>query len=360
MNTLRTRWSPHKWAWLLAIALGAPAFAGEGDDPASPPQSAPLRYEAHRTWRFVLPARDLQKVDKTIDVALGAKRTYAARLDGQTLQVDTDGDGSMDVAATGEQALIRLHAGEGDKARTYAVRLANQQGSWWYGTSGSWTATLAGTTVRLIDANADGDVFDVGEDAMIVGDGTHASYLSDLVALDGALWTLRVTGDAAAPALEATPYTGPTGSLNLVAGFKTQGRLLSAVIRSTDEKYSFDLAQHPKGLEMPVGLYEFMGGVVGKGNARVGIKAGNMDHWEIAEGASVAPTWGGPLRATFSWVRQGKQVLFRPDLVTYRGRGGELYEGWSPAGSSPEFIVKAYEDEATSAKEVARIRFGGC
>ena len=378
-----TRKTGSRLGWIAAaLLLGATPSAHPGPAEAAKPAAAPaapaqgaaprtvtLRYEAHRNFDWVLPEQGMHKIEGDLPVRLGAREHFAVNLDGQSLQVDTDGNGSFDVTATGEKGLVRLRAAAGDATSTYAVRLAFN-GNWWYGTSGSWRAEVGGHTLRLFDVNGDGDVTDVGTDAILVGDGKHAAYLSEVIALDGHLHTLAIEGGtprlrigAYASASEAAPAMG---MIDLVGGFGTQGRLLSAVIQSEDERFSFDLAQHPKGLRVPVGTYTFVTGQVGKGESRVTVAPGDMGDFVVEADKTLRPTWGGPLQAEFTYVRRGGKVTFSPDLVTYTGRAGETYSKWTPAGSSPEFIIRTKPVEPESAegptqdKEVARIRFGGC
>ena len=46
---------------------------------------------------------------------------------------------------------------------------------------------------------------------------------------------------------------------------------------------------------------------------------------------------GEPIQIDFKYVRQPGRVLMAPQLVSYVGRAGEVYDQWTPFGGSPQF-----------------------
>jgi len=206
----------------------------------------------------------------------------------------------------------------------------------------------------LIDQDNNGRYDDFGKDAMIVGNGDAASYLSKVVNLAGALYSIEVSADGAH--VTATPYEGDAGTLNLIESFTTQGSLESAVVNSTNGDFSFNLANAKQGMLVPAGEYAIEYGTVTAGAEVVRIRPGKMKPVQVTKGAKVSPKWGGPIRAEFTYTHENGVLSIKPENLFFFGQAGEQYYDWKPDGQPPTFVVK----DAKTGQEILKARFGGC
>jgi len=334
---------------ILLALLTAAAPASEPDATAA--RTVPLEYRVHYRWDWTMPAERFAPVRMALPVGAG----FAVRKEANGLRVDADGDGRPELAVaadpSGEQRarVVRLRR----DGRTRAVRLVGGK-RWTFAASGSCAGEVDGVPVRLFDLNGNGRHGDFGEDAMIVGHGRAACFLSRVASIGGRLYELSVAPDDGRLSLE--PWKGERGVLDLRSGFETTGRLLSGVVRSRDGRFSFELASHAEGVAVPAGTYELVTAVVGHGRARARIEPGAMPPIEVAPGGTAAPAWGGPLRMEFTFTRRGDMVVFRPADVAYVGRAGERYVDWFPLGASPEFVLR----DADTGDKVAGAHFAPC
>lgn len=329
---------------LELLSLSTPLFGG--GDGAAPVELSHRRY---REWNITLPAETFTSVGDGIRLA-GGERVFAAALEGTHLLLDLDGDGATDVRIEGDDGSALLRAEDGFR---YAVRLKRGPGGWSYAASGAMNGTLEGTPVSIIDQDNDGVYGEVGEDAILVGRGSVATWLGETLVVDGALHRLTVGADGGA--LELTPYEGDTGTLSVRDGFHGDGKILSAVVRSADGRHCFDLASVAGAVPVPAGDYHIESGRIGMGEMAVKVARGSAKPLTVAAGAAQEFAWGGPVTAEFAFQRQGDQVGFSPDAVWYYGALGEQYLEWFPVGKSPVFVVA----DAASGQEVARAMFPG-
>ena len=297
----------------------------------APADTVPLKYRSHRNWSIALPNETWVKIGSAIELA---SRSFPVRSEGTGLGIDTDGDGQTNVVvqvSADKPGHVKLRDGD----YRYAIELVNRGGGWFFRTAAIKHANVDGTKLRLIDQNGNGRFGDVGEDAMIVGRGNVAMFLSGAVNIGGRLWQLEVTEDD--EAVRLTPFAGPTGTMDMTSKLETNGKLLSAVVSSTDGQYSFDLARGAQ--VVPVGSYRIHSGAIGLGETTVGVRRGHAEDLVIQDGATAQLEWGGPARAEFAYRHAGDKVEFRPDEVWYYGNSGEEYTQWQPVGKSPTFDV---------------------
>ena len=342
---------------LLGIGLSLCLFAGlcapagvahANDTTATKAGTSTLKYRAYRKWGFELPAEKFAPVGKGFQLSEALGKDFAAAPQGTSLQIDSDGDGTFDVTAEGPEATITLTGTEG---RRYAVRLIDQQG-WRYAPGGVLTGKILGERIQLIDQNLDGDYTDVGEDAIIVGRGKIASFLSQVISIDGALVELTVSSDGTH--VDYRPYEGPTGTLKL-GPCETKAKVLSAVVRSTDGRFCFDMAADQEGLVVPAGTYQLLRGAIGLGENRVDMVTGRSKSFAVTSGGTKELSWGGPVAAEFAYQRSGGELNLSPDQVWYYGKAGETYTGWNPLGKSPQFVVR----NKKTGREIAQAYFPG-
>lgn len=339
----------------MAVAL-ALLLLGPADLPAADASvegvgtagSAKLRVRTVRDWDIELPAGKLAPVGKGFSFAEALGHDFAVELEGTALKVDTDGDGTFDITAEGPEATILLRGTEG---RHYPVRLVDQQG-WKFAPGGVARGTVHGTPIQLIDQNLNGVFGDVGEDAIIVGRGVIAAFLSEVTAIDGTLYELSIADGGAE--IEFRPFTGATGTLRL-GPCETKAKVLSAVVRSLDGRHCFDVASTQEGLTVPAGTYQLFRGKIGLGENRVDMVAGRSKQFEVTSGGTTQVSWGGPVRAEFAYRHTGGQVDLSPDAVWYYGAAGEEYVGWNPLGKSPEFTIR----NRKTGREIAQAYFPG-
>lgn len=322
----------------------------------------PLTTKAHRTWRIALPADPFRAVSGRIPVPHAGGDGFAVESRGSALAVDTDGDGEVDRVLEGtEDPVTRIrHARVTLESTTpagaafkYPVRFMASGSQWKWAAGGTADATLAGTSVRLVDLDGNGRIGDVGTDAIVVGDGDVAQYFGEVIHAGGELVSIAVGADGAS--LVAKPYTGPRGVLDLRSSLDAKGVLLSAVVQSLDGRHSFELSAFESGAAVPAGRYRLVGAELGRGSARVSADASAMEPIEVAGDAKVALAWGGPVRATFDYAFEGGQLVLSPDDVAYVGRAGERWVGWDPIGKSPTFQVK----EKTTGNVLVDVVFPG-
>ena len=206
-------------------------------------------------------------------------------------------------------------------------------------------------TVVGIDQNLNGVYGDFGEDAMVLGRNKIAGYLSKVVSVDGELYEIEVAPNGSR--LDYKPFEGATGEFKLA--YQTQAKVISAVVRSADGQYSFDLADANKGMKLPAGEYAIVRGQLGLGGSRVWFRSGRAESLTIAAGETFETHWGGPVKAEFAYQRAGEEIRLSPEAVWYFGAGGEEYHGWNPVGKSPKFTVRAKK----TGREIAEAFFPG-
>lgn len=332
-----------------SLCLLLPQAAPPQEPTPAEPVTVALEHRALRTWQIQLPEERWQSVGTAFALKQTHGFDFKTKLEGTRLLVDTDGDGVTDVTADGKTAFLTLRGKTRDgKPSSYSVRLANDKG-WKFAPGGYLQTTLHGTQIRLIDQDDNGRFDDVGKDAMIVGSGDVATYYSEVVAVGNRLYSLRLDPTT----LTATPFDGPTGKLHLTC--TTKGKVLAAVVRSADLRYSFDMAKAADGMPVPVGAYTLVTGKLGLGESRVAMQTGKSKPILVPKDETRQVCWGGPIRAEFEYQRLGDKVHLAPDKVWLYGAAGELYTGWVPLGASPKFTIL----DDTTHKEVAQAHFPG-
>jgi len=371
--------------FLLAIIVGAatPAIA------AGP---VPLKYRSYRNWKIDLPSSAWFKVNDGIRIVHAGGDRFAAMEKGGSLQFDTNGDGKFDrtikpivdrdssvstarVVLAGKtpagepfRYAVRLRkdaAGWGGsrqplrQVKLSEFRLPANTGGWKWAPGGAMTGTIdseAGPLqIRSIDQNGNGSFNDYGVDAMIVGPGDVATFLSSTILVDGELREISIASDGSQ--LTLSPYTGPVTKFDMRTAFNSKAVLLSAVIRSIDGRHSFDFGATSGPQQIPAATYQFVAGTVGLGQQRVQIGAGRMKLLKLEAGKNDSFEWGGPIRPEFTFTRAAGRVQFSPRTIWYYGKAGEEYFNWAPCGKSPEFKVS---DADTGAVNGVAILPGSC
>ncbi len=333
------------------LSTEGPAATGPGVSDAS---SVTLDYRTYRKWDILLPSEEMKPVGDGFDLPISAHKKYIAKLDGTALAIDTDGDGETDVRADGDSALVTLRGKTDAGAKfTYAMRLDSKRG-WRFAPAGAMVGKIESTKIQIIDQNNNGRYDDYGVDAMVVGRGRAASFLSKTVRVDDALYSIDVTTDGSK--LDFTPYAGKTGGLNVTDKLDTKAKIASVVVRSADGNHSFELSRAKGDVQVPAGTYVLQSGRIGLGQVTVSMRTGRAKPFSVEAGNTTQVAWGGPINVEFDYGRQGGNVSFSPAAVWYYGSAGEEYHDWSPPGKSPQFVIK----DAKEGRELVVAKFGGC
>jgi hypothetical protein len=320
-----------------------------------------LEFERVKEWQINLPNESWTKIGNSIPIGKGFL-VQSIREGGKlgpdaTLSIDTNADGSIDanfkhlelrndVRGNGI-ALLRGKREDGSEF-SYSIRLtySNKLDMWYFSCAGLMSAKINGVKVSLIDQNNNGIWNEIGTDAIIVGKGNSASYLSEVVNLDGELFTLNASknGDV----VSVTPYEGESGVLNVVEGYVSKGKLTSAVFTSTDSKFSFELSEFKKGMKVPAGAYELTHASVKKGTSEgVTVTQGLMKAISIESEQNVKLAWGGPLRIDFETSRASSEIIKRPagmPPITAAIARSAKCEGTTVVGNSLKFYGSAEEE----------------
>lgn len=335
---------------LLGLVAWSAAERQPGEHDATPvPRAAAaetvaLSFRPIRDWDLLLPAEEFTPVRDGIPAGGGDGEPFATRLEGTSLWVDRDGDGEVDVEVEAQEPdepprLVVFQSERGGKrGLSYAVRLLSD-GTWKYAPAGALVGTFRGTRLQLIDQNNNGSFADFGEDALIVGRGQAASFLSRVVHVGGELYRLKVAADGSH--LDLAPYDGPSGTLDLTSELDSEAKVRAAVVQSTDGELSFELSGADGGLRIPAGEYALHSGQVVLGKARAELRQGRFAAVTVAAGERAVVEWGGPVEAEFDYERGGGRVVIAPWDIYYYGRAGEEYSNFMPLGTSPRFVVKA-------------------
>lgn len=326
-----------------ALAFGLTAVSPESSGPLPAVVSADLTFKPYKEWDILLPNEQFAGVAEGIRLPHAGGDSLPVRLEGTVLWVDRDGDGKceskVEPLERGKTALLvlRVPAEGQEQDKSYAVRLSSE-GKWTYSASGAMVGEVEGTRVQLIDQNNNGRFDDIGQDAMIVGRGKSASFLSEVASIDGKLFSISV--DESGQRIEYAPYSGPVGILDLGSEMESKARMRSVVVTSEDGKRSFEVSRYNEGLSVPAGKYSVHSGRVVLGKSKADLRQGRSEWIEVQEGERTALAWGGPVEAEFTYARSGGEITIGPRDIWYYGRSGEEYSNFMPLGSSPNFAIK--------------------
>lgn len=309
------------------------------------PLTADLAFKPYKDWSILLPAEQFTRVGDGISFPHAGGDRFAVKLEGTVLWVDRDGDGECEAKIEplekGKTGLMVFRAKTEEGAeRSYAVRLSSE-GTWSYSASGAMVGELAGERIALIDQNNNGHFNDYGADAMIVGRGKAASFLSRTVNLDGELYSIEVSDDGAH--VDATKFEGDAGTIDLASKLDTKARMRSVVLMSTDGETSFEVSQAKGAVRVPVGDYKVHSGQVALGKGRADLASGRMRRISVGANENATLEWGGPVKAEFLFHRKGDEIQIGPREIWYYGKSGEVYSSFMPLGSSPTFAIKNKE-----------------
>lgn len=328
---------------LLAAATLAGGLVGQ-----ALPESGEVALTAkiQRRQKLLLPGEVATPVATGFHFQDGIGADFRADVSGESLQIDADGDGELETRVEGDKGFVVLVHGD----RRYGVSLVKQR-EWTFVAGSVVQGEVAGTKVRVIDQNHNGRFDDVGEDAIVVGSGRAASFLSEVISVGGELKKIEVAADGSA--LRFAPFTGETGKLSLHA--ITGGKVMAAVLNSTDGRYSVHLSKHDVDVRVPTGEYELHSGVLSLAGSRVNMAKGRSRSFRVSGDGAQDLAWGGPAKAEFAYEAAGSELKFDPKAIWFYGAKNEEYKNWNPVGKSPLITVV---DRSTGAV-IAETRFPG-
>jgi len=335
--------SPTQFAF-IAVLLGTQVLAAA--------KVLELKYKTYRDWDLVLPQESFTRVSGDFHFPDLSSSRFTTKLDGSALRIDKNADGKVDAKVEGESGLVTLRSkNEAGTKFLYSVRLQKNNAGWFYAASGAALGIIDGQKIRIVDQNNNGRYDEYGMDAMVVGQGRYASFLSKVINVRGKLYSIEVARDG--HSLTYEPYAGESGTLDLTTQFATKGKLLSAIIRSWDGTTSFNMTGQP--MAIPTGDYQLFRGRIGLGRNVVNFSKGKVKPINVAANRKRSIAYGEPLNIDFTYVRQPGRVIMAPQLVSYVGRAGEIYDDWTPFGGSPKFEVK----DLDTGRRISLAIFGG-
>jgi hypothetical protein len=344
---------PHTTGLLLAAGLLCAAT------PPESPLTVELQFQTLRNFDISLPAETFVPIKGTLPFVGAPDGQLTVKVTDEGLAFDRNGDGTLDATVTDpdKDHPTRLVTFRLEGGAEYAVRVKHD-GPWSTAPGGAMVGRIGSERIMLLDQNGNGRFDDFGADAMVLGRGKVASFLSRVVPVDGKLFELDVTADGTGASL--TPYVGPTGTLDLGTNFETKAKLRSVVLTSAQGDLSFELSgavAAKEAIRLPAGEYRIYTGEVVLGKSHAQLAAGRAKPLEVAAGGNTSFTWGGPVQAEFRYKRSGGELQIGPSDIEYFGRAGELYSSFMPLGSSPHFEVK---EKATGDVLVDMVFPGNC
>lgn len=327
--------------------LAALALAGSAAAQALPESGeVALQTKIQRRQKLLLPGEAATAVATGFHFQDGIGADFRADIDGEALRIDADGDGELETRIEGDKGFVVL-AKDG---RRYGVSL-HKQGEWTFVAGSVVQGELAGTRIRIVDQNHNGRFDDIGKDALVIGNGRAASFLSEVVSIGGELKKIEVAADGSK--LRFAPFAGATGKLSLRA--VTDGKVMAAVLNSTDGRYSVHLSKHDAEMVVPAGDYVLHSGVLSLAGSRVAMSQGRSKPFAVAADAAEKLQWGGPAKAEFAYQDQGGQLTFDPNRIWFYGAKNEEYKNWNPVGKSPRITVV----DRSTGEVIAETRFPG-
>lgn len=238
--------------------------------------------------------------------------------DGRKLGIDVNGDQKPDEWCKGAMATIQvlLQYPDGTKA-PYAVEIVRNGKKFQMSRSCYRYASFGGQRITLIDNDSDGYYDNFGVDAMIVGRGSYAQYLSDKIAIRGKVYEFQVNRPGTE--IKVREWSGEMGKVALHKGFKANGKLAAALLISGNS--CFDAS---KPTAIPAGSYTLKWGVVAASGRSCKFK-GSQTVIVKADGEVHSLDFGGPFKMTFSVNKTGTKFTVPAYQVGVTDKAGFTY-----------------------------------
>jgi len=339
---------------LLAIFSSAPAI-GEGSNE----NTTSFSYKPVSNWEYVVPGESWVTVDGEISIPHSEGGGFAAKVYGaegaEKLDIDTNGDGRLDQTCKGLKGTAKLRGKDEDgDSFTYGIRLAHSGSKWMYATGGVMKGKVDGKNVTLIDANCNGRWNEHAVDCYVDGKNAAATPITDALSIGGELYTLEI--DESGQVATWSPFDEEAGKLDLREEYEGQGKLVSALVESTDGRFQFNLADCKKGLTVPAGSYVLKEASIKKKSLTAKISRGEMKPFEVPTSGEFALEWGGPVTAIYDWKEDEGKITVSPNALKFVGKAGEEYSGFQPSDVGPKILVT----DLRTKKKLASGRFKLC
>lgn len=268
---------------------------------------------------------------------------------GGKLMLDVDGDGSCETPHLREHFALKALRPDGTQA-VYHFRLRRIDKDYVFTRACMAVGKIERTKVAFIDESNNGLFNDQQDDAVVIGKRTAAQLLSAVLNIDNLLYHVHV--NQAGTEAFYKPYSGPTGTLDLVRGFKAKSKLTYVMVRQG----SVFIDAGRKDTVVPVGRWNLVQGVVGRSISQCAtIEPGTMTALEVRVGESTSLSWGMPGKITFSCTKNGNQVNISGGSIAVWGQAGEVYTNFKPEKFIPDLIVR----DAKSQRQIYRDECAG-
>ncbi|MBC8451354.1 MAG: hypothetical protein H8D72_01460 [Planctomycetes bacterium] len=318
-----------------------------------------LRFQTLRDFDLSLPAERFVPIAETLPFSGVPSGALRVEVTDDGLSFDRDGDGQLDATVTEPDEdhptrLVTFRLADGTE---YAVRVKHD-GPWAAAPGGAMVGRVGDERIAILDQNGNGRFDDFGADAMVIGRGKVAGFLSKVVPLGGELFELSISPNGREASF--TPYTGATGTLDLSTDFETKAKLRSVVLTEVGGELSFELSgavASKEAVRLPAGEYRLHSGEIVLGKSHATLTPGRSAAISVPASGKAAFAWGGPVSAEFRYERGGGKLQIGPSDIEYYGRAGEVYSNFMPLGSSPKFEVK---EKATGKVLVDMVFPGNC
>jgi hypothetical protein len=199
-----------------------------------------------------------------------------------------------------------------------------------------------GRPVVLIDDDSNGTYNDYGADAIVVGKGKRADFLSEIVRVEGELYRVQVD-DVLGATIRTMPFSGPTGMVEV----HYKGPILpeSLYIRGAGgdlKRVVLPLLQKT-AVKVPVGKWVFYYGSLRDGKGRnaslAEIRKGKSEAFEVNENATTVVELGAPFTFDYEVKADGNNSVLRGRDLRVFGSRGELYTRFYPEVPRGDVIV---------------------
>ncbi len=324
----------------VSVLAQAPVQGGE----------VPLLFKTLRKSTYELPTHAWHSVGTELEFSARLGKPIPVQASGTLLLVDANVDGTFELRTEGAKPRTMTLTGIGATPRRYSISLMDN-GGWKFRSACCLVAKVGDVSVRFFDQDSNGRFDDFGTDAVVVGRGRTACFLSKILSIDGVLYEIDL--DDQGHRLSYSPYGGDVGTLDVSVA--TQAKVLGAVIRSDDGKYSFELSRMASPVRVPVANYSLYSGTIGLGKNRVKVRKGAFPSINVKAGVHSDINWGGPVRADFTYLRAGEELQLSPKTIRYFGKQGEEYHSWYPDGKSPLITI----DDGKTGRQIAEAYFPG-
>ncbi|HTL52821.1 MAG TPA: hypothetical protein VL860_09625 [Planctomycetota bacterium] len=271
-------------------------------------------------------------IDLPLDATLpGGRAIKAALLPTRALWIDLDGDGKADSAEkfsptpTGYGPITLPLKYKNDTQAPYSFHLvATATPDTFRLVTGQMIRyTLVWkrhqSTILLIDQNNNGRYDEPGKDVLLI-DGRPGTFLAKTI-------TLGTDADSVAEVvvypdgtrLELRDYTGPTGVLDMISGYKpAQNGITVCYIAVDGELARPGFSQACPRIRVPVGNYQYLSATLQRAKEQVRVDKGGLLPVAVEKDKTVSLTWGGTVELKYGFRRDGENLVF--DSLRFVGK----------------------------------------